>query len=114
MKQITLSIGMILLFSNLAFGLVLKSYDVFNLILSSVVIVVTTVLMLLVSYIKMKDGFRIPLYFINAFCGIVEYVIAVIAKHDIGNNWYFAILIIVAALQVILLMSSNAVSKRIV
>lgn len=45
MKQIIIVIGIILLVANLLFGLILSSYEVFNLFVSSLVIVATTALL---------------------------------------------------------------------
>lgn len=113
MKQIVLTLGAIFLFANLAFGLVLESFDAFNLFMSSGVIIFTTIIQLYIELIKMKDGFKVPLYVINSFCGIVEYIITLIAKNDMSNNWYYALLIVIVAFQLVLLTATNIISKKI-
>ena len=113
MKQIVLTLGVIFLFANLAFGLVLDSYDSFNLLMSSGAIIFTTIILMSIELIKMKDGFKVPLYVINLFCGIIEYIIALIAKNDMSNNWFYVVLIIAIAFQLVLLSAANITSKQI-
>lgn len=113
MKQIVLTLGVIFLFANLAFGLVLDSYDLFNLLMSSGVIIFTTIILISIELIKMKDGFKIPLYAINSFCGIIEYIITLIVKNDMPNNWYYVLLIVIVAFQLVVLTATNITSKKI-
>lgn len=113
MKQIIITLGAIFLLANLVFGLVLDSFDMFNVLLSCGTIVFTTAVLMSVELIKIKDGFRVPLYVINSFCGIVEYIIALIAKNDMSNNWFYVVLIIAIAFQLVLLSAANITSKQI-
>lgn len=113
MKQIVLTLSAIFLFANLAFGLILESFDTFNLLMSSGVIIFTTIIQLAVELIKMKDGFKVPLYVINSFCGIIEYIIALIAKNDMSNNWFYVLLIVIVAFQLFVLFTTNITSKKI-
>ena len=113
MKQAILTLGIIFLLANIAFGLVLNSFDTFNVIFSSGAIVVTTIILLLVDYIKMKDAFRVSLYFINAICGLIEYIIGLVVQRNMPNNWYYVVLIIVLAFQSVLLTTTNITSKKI-
>lgn len=62
MKQIIIVIGIILLVANLLFGLILSSYEVFNLFVSSLVIVATTALLFCLNVVTLKDGFKISLH----------------------------------------------------
>ena len=113
MKQIVLTLGVIFLFANLAFGIVLDSYDLFNLLMSSGTIIFTTAVLISIEFIKIKDGFKVPLYVINSFCGIVEYIIALVAKNDMSNNWFYVLLIVIVTFQLVLLATTNITSKKI-
>lgn len=113
MKQAILTLGIIFLFANIAFGLVLDSFDTFNVVFSSGAIAVTTIILLLVDYIKIKDAFKVSLYFVNAVCGLIEYIIGLIVEHDMPNNWYYAVLIMILAFQSVLLTVTNITSKKI-
>lgn len=113
MKQIILTLGIIFLFANIAFGFVLDSFDTFNVIFSSGAIVTTTIIHLLVNYIKMKDAFKVSLYLINVICGLIEYIIGLVVERNMPNNWYYVVLIIVLAFQSVLLTATNITSKKI-
>lgn len=113
MKQAILTLGIIFLLANIAFGLVLDSYDTFNVVFSSGAIVVTTFILLLVDYIRMKDAFKVSLYLINAVCGLIEYIIGLVVERDMPNNWYYVVLIIILAFQSVLLTATNITSKKI-
>ena len=113
MKQTVITLGAIFLLANLAFGLVLDSFSMFNLLMSSGTIVFTTATLISIELIKMKDGFKAPLYVINSFCGIAEYIIVLIAKNDMSNNWFYVLLILIVAFQLVLLTATNVTSKKI-
>ena len=113
MKQAILTLGTIFLLANIAFGLVLDSYETFNLVFSSGAIVFTTAILLFTNCFKLKDAFRVSLYAINAICGIIEYIISLVAKRDMSNNWYYVLLILIIAFQLILLTATNITSKEI-
>lgn len=113
MKQIIITLGIIFLLANISFGLVLDSFETFNLLISSGVIVFITAILLSVEFIRMKGGFKIPLYVINSICGIIEYIIALAAKDDISNNWFYVALIVIVAFQLVLLTATNVTSKKI-
>lgn len=113
MKQVITTLGVIFLLANLTFGLVLDSFDTFNILMSSGTIVFTTAVLMSIEIIKMKDGFKVPLYVINSFCGIVEYIISLVAKNDMSNNWFYVLLIVIIAFQLVLLTATNVTSKII-
>lgn len=113
MKQFIITLGAIFLLVNIAFGLALKSFETFNLVFSSGVIVATTIILFLVDYIKMKDAFKVSLFLINGICGLIEYIIALVAERDMQNNWYYVVLIIIFAFQLILITTTNITSKKI-
>lgn len=113
MRQLILTLGAIFLLVNIALGLALKSFETFNLVFSSGIIIATTIILFLVDYIKMKNAFKISLFLINGVCGLIEYVIALIAERDIPNNWYYVVLIVILAFQLILITTTNITSKKI-
>lgn len=113
MKQVIITLGTVFLLANLAFGLVLDSFETYNLLMSSSVIAFTTAILISVEIIRMKDGFKIPLYVINSICGIAEYIIALVAKNNMSNNWFYVALIVIVAFQLVLLITTNITSKKI-
>lgn len=113
MKQIIITLGIIFLLANLAFGLVIESFESFNLLMSSGVILFTFGILLTTEFIKMKDAYKISLHLINCICGIIEYIITLVAKQDMQDNWFYVALIIIVAFQLILITTTNVTSKKI-
>lgn len=113
MKQVILTLGVVFLLSNIAFGFVLDAFNTFNVAFSSGAIVVTTIILLLVDYIKLKDAFKVSLYLINAVCGLIEYIIGIAVERNMPNNWYYVVLIMILTFQSILLTATNITSKKI-
>lgn len=113
MKQAIITLGIIFLLANLALGLVLDSFETFNLLMSSGAILFTTGILLVTENIKIKDAFKVSLHLINCFCGLVEYIIALIAKQEMQNNWFYVALIFMIAFQLILITVTNITSKKI-
>lgn len=113
MKQVIITLGTVFLLANLAFGLVLDFFEIYNLLMSCGVIAFTTAILISVEIIRMKDGFKIPLYVINSICGIAEYIIALVAEDNISNNWFYIALIVIVSFQLVLLTVTNITSKKI-
>ena len=113
MKQIIIVIGVILLVANLLFGLILSSYDVFNMFLSSLVIVATTTLLFCLNVVKLKDGFRIPLYVLYSILGVIEFVLSLFASRTFENNLYLLVIVLFLAIESIILLITHQVSIKI-
>ena len=113
MKQIIIVIGIILLVANLLFGLVLPSYEVFNLFVSSSVIVATTALLFYLNVITLKDGFKISLHVLFSILGAIEFVLSLFSFKTFENNWFLLVIVLSLAVQSIILLIANKVSIKI-
>ena len=113
MKQIIIILGIIFLLVNIAIGLILEYIAVFNLLMSCGVIIFTSIILLIVEFMTMKDGFKIPLFLLNSICGIAEYVVALVSRPDISNNWFYIVLILLITIQLFFLVVTNFTSKKI-
>lgn len=113
MKQIIIIIGVILLIANLLFGLILSSYEAFNLFVSSLVIAITTILLLCVNIINLKDGFRISLYVLFSLFGIIEFVLSLFSFKAFENNWFLLLIVLFLAIESILLLVTYKASIKI-
>lgn len=113
MKKITFAIGGTTFFANLIIGLLVSAYAPFNLLFTSTIIAVTTLLLYLVGKLNLKDGFTIGLYSLNLFLGFVELILGITSFDSIQDNEYVIAAIILIALQIISLVVCNIVSKNI-
>lgn len=113
MKQIIIVIGIILLVANLLFGLILSSYEVFNLFVSSLVIVATAALLFCLNVIALKDGFKISLHVLFSILGAIEFVLSLFSSKTFENNWFLLVIVLSLAVQSIILLITNKVSIKI-
>ena len=113
MKRIILLSSCILLIMNLLFGAILSSYNVFNIIVSSIVIVATGVLLYVADSIHLKDGFKVSLMLLFSMGGVIEFILSLIAPNHFADNWWLIVTIGLMATEVILLIITNTVSTKI-
>lgn len=113
MKKITFAIGGTTFFANLIIGLLVSAYAPFNLLFTSTIIIVTTLLLYLVEQLKLKDGFTIGLYSLNLFMGFTELILGITSVDSLQDNGCVIAAIILIAIQVITLVVCWVTSKNI-
>ena len=113
MKRIIIISGIVLLTVNILFGLILSFFDNFNACVSSAVIIVTTLLLLLTNAICLKNGYKVSLFCLFSVLGIVEYALSLFAPNKFADNLWLIIVIVLIAIETILLLMTNTISKRI-
>lgn len=112
MKKGLLIFGIILLISNILIGLIVSSYETFNVCLTSVVIIATTLLLGWLSSSNLKDAFKISLTVLFSFLGLVEFVLGHIAPSQFENNWYLVVIIVLIIIESLFVISSSLASKH--
>ncbi len=112
MKKGLLIFGIILLISNILIGLIVSSYETFNVCLTSVVIIATTFLLEWLSSSNLKDAFKISLTVLFSFLGLVEFVLGLIAPAQFKNNWYLVVIIVLIIIESLFVISSSLASKH--
>ena len=114
MKNLTLAIGGIALTLNLLFGfLFLSEYETFNVIFTSIVIFLTTLLIWLLRVVPMKDGFVVGLGFFFLFLGIIEFILGLVSEPEITDNGIVIAAILLFMFSVVLLLICSSISKRV-
>ena len=113
MKRIVVLSCFVLLIANVLLGLIISSYDTFNVVLSSCVLGVTAVFVLIADSISMKDAFKAVLTFLFAVGGLLCFFISVFAPRKFENNWNVIALILIVSFGTILLLIANTISKKI-
>lgn len=112
MKNSFLIIGVILLLANIAIGLIVSSYSIFNVCMSSAVIIATTLLLWGMARSKMKDGFKIGLSFLFAFLGLLEFVLAILSPEQYKDNWYLIAIILLVITEFVFIVFGSITSKH--
>lgn len=113
MKQIIIVIGIILLVANLLFGLILSSYEVFNLFVSSLIIVATTALLFCLNVMTLRNSFKISLYVLFSILGAIEFVLSLFLSKNFENNWFLLAIVLSLAIQSIILVVTHNVSVKV-
>ncbi|MCQ2211633.1 MAG: hypothetical protein MJZ34_15230 [Paludibacteraceae bacterium] len=111
MKSLYVIVGLFALIANVLIGLIVSSYPSFNVGLNSAVIVLTTLLLFVLSSIKLKDAFKISLTLLTCILGCVEFFLGLFANDKFENNWYLVVLVILLLVQGALFMTSYVVSN---
>jgi len=113
MKKTTIIIATILLVLNLLFGFFLSSYKIFNVGFTSIIIILTGVFVYLLQTIKLKDAFAISLSFLFAFIGIIQFILGLVSKPTLTDNWCVIIAISLLAIECIVLIIGRLTSKSV-
>lgn len=113
MKTVFLTTGTILFAANGLFGLLLSGYEDFNLVFTSIVIAVTTLLLYLLQTITLKDGLVPGLGFMFALFGIVGYILGLISPSEVQDNGYVIASVVLLAIEAISLIMCHITSKSI-
>lgn len=112
MKKVLLILGIVLLIANVLSGLIISSYELFNICVTSVVIVLTTVSLIYLSSLKLKDALKIALLFLFVFIGIIEFVLGVKTPKEFKDNWYLIAMIVLLIIESVFLVFCQYVSKK--
>jgi len=112
MKKAFLLIGLLLLLANIAIGLLVSSYSMFNMCASSLVIIVSTVLIAFMAKSGVKDAFKISLTLLFALLGIVQFVLAVLSPEQYKDNWYLIAIIVLVIIEFVFVILSSLFSKH--
>ena len=112
MKNLTLVVGCVALVLNLLFGFLLSAFEPFNVVFTSIVILLTTLLIWLLRVVPMKDGFVIGLGFLFLLFGIVQYIFGLLSRPQVENNGLVIATIIFVAFEAVTLLICSSTSKK--
>lgn len=112
MKKAFLVIGLLLLLANIAVGLIVSSYSLFNMCASSLVIVATTLLVAFMAKSDIKDAFKITLTLLFTLLGIVQFVLALLSPEQFKDNWYLIAIIVLVIIESVFVILGSLFSKH--
>jgi hypothetical protein len=105
--------GVLLLVINILAGLILSKYSWFNVILSSCVIILFTLLINFLYASNLRTAFRISLISLFLVNGIASFVLSVLSPDSFQDNWYIITILILIALQSIFWVICNTISNKV-
>ena len=112
MKKLIIVSGIILLVTNLSFGLILTKYPMFNVGVNSAVIICTMVFLYVLHAIKMKDAFVISQSFLFLLFCLVMFILGCFAPQRFDDNWCLIVIILLIVFEGILLLITNLMSNK--
>ena len=113
MKKLIIIIAAILLAVNLLAGLLLSTYEPFNICFTSIVIIATTILICLLDTIRLKTAFAISLSGLFLVGGLAGFILGCISPSQIQDNGCIIAAALGLAVEIAILLICNFTSKRI-
>ena len=96
---------------NSIIGLILNVYDTFNWITNDVIILFNMLIMLQLTQLSVKDGFKIGLGFLFPIMAIMEFTLGVLLKNKFEDNFYLILILILVFMQILMLIVGRIISK---
>lgn len=99
---LVLTVGIIFLVVNSAMGMLLSAYSLFNVCLTDVIVILTTVLIFISVRSRLKTAFRISLPFVFSLFGAAQFLAGIFAPARAEDNFVLIGIIIVLVVEVII------------
>jgi hypothetical protein len=112
MKNIYIILGLIAVLINSLIGVIFKNYETFNWITADAVIILNVLLLQILSYSKISDGFKISLNFIFPVLGLVTFILSIKLENKLENNFLLSSIVFLLSIQTIILIIIKAVNKK--
>lgn len=113
MKKTILFSTIAVLVVNILAGLLLSGYHTFNVVATSVVVVLTAALMYITECITMKDAFRVSLPFTFAILGVIMFLLMLFSNHQLQDNGSVIVSLVILMIEAVILYIMHRVSKQI-
>ncbi|MGM9795660.1 MAG: hypothetical protein ACI3ZZ_05535 [Candidatus Aphodosoma sp.] len=107
MKQIPITLMIIILIINIISGLLLSCYHTFNMVLNSIVICIAIALTIWSNRGKIASAFSISFSFIIPFITLIEFIIGLFSPHHIRDNWGIITILCLIAFEIFLIYSAK-------
>lgn len=112
MKNIYIIIGFITVLINSLTGLIFNNYETFNWLTADVVIILNVILLQILYYSKISDGYKIALNFIFPVLGFVSFILSIKLENKLENNILLVSMMILLSIQTILLIITNVLKPN--
>lgn len=113
MKKYILLILLIALVANVTFWYLMPKFTDFKVIVSTVSIVLSCLFLWMTDTVFLKAGFKWSLLCLYFIFGIIKYVLILFIPNQVEDNWGLVVLVVLTAIEVVILLTSNVVSKKI-
>lgn len=97
---------------NSLIGIIFKNYETFNWLTADAVIILNVLLLQILYYSKISDGFKIALNFIFPVLGFVSFILSIKLEKKLENNILLVGMLILLSIQTILLIITNSLKPN--
>ena len=102
MKSTILTIGGILVAVNLMFGLLLSSYNAFNVGFTTVALILTITLIYVVHTVRLSDAAKVAFTILLPVSGFFKFVLGIISPARIEDNWCMIGCVLLTVIEVVI------------
>ena len=111
MNKASIVIGGILLLFNIVIEMLLSVYPLFNCVLNSCIIIVNVALLIAVSSMPLKDGYKVSFNCLFPAMCLLQLIFGFYAPEHFKDSPCVIAILIIFLLQIILLVSAKIVSR---
>lgn len=112
MNKSTITFGSLALVTNIILGILISKYALFNVCLNSAIIIVSTILILLVGCLNLKDALKVSLSLLFSVVGLIELICGFLSKDSILDNWVVISCVVLTLLETTLLIAAKYISNK--
>lgn len=104
MRNVIFAATALLILLNIICGLIIPEYEVFNVIMTSIIII-SNMALIMVALNILNDAFKISLSFLYSFFCVAESVLSALSPQEMEANYYVIGICSMLILQIIILIS---------
>ena len=103
MKTKILTISGIMIATNLLIGLLLSAYSAFNLLFTTVMLLLSAALVYTVNSIRVSDAIKVSFTLLLCLSGFIKFALGLFAPEHLQDNWCLIACVIITVFEVIML-----------
>lgn len=103
MKTKILTICGLILATNLLIGLLLSAYSVFNLLLTSAMLLLNAALVYTVNSIRVSDAVKVSFTLLLCLSGLVKFLLGLVAPEHPQDNWCLIGCVVITVFEIVML-----------
>lgn len=105
MKTKILTISGIMIATNLLIGLLLSVYSAFNLLFTTVMLLLSAVLVYTVNSIRVSDAIKVSFTLLLCLSGFIKFALGLFAPEYLQDNWCLIACVVITVFEFIMLVA---------
>lgn len=113
MRRLIFTISLLLLCTNIFFGLFLTGYPTFNVCVNCGVIMISSALLFVLERLKLKDAFRISLSAVILIFAAIQFTLGLMSLPSFLDNWLLITMVMMTIFEIVLLIVLKYISRTV-